>query len=411
VNYKQSKQWLEKYINWEVKTPEAAELNLVSIKNVLHKLNNPQNSYPNIHIAGSKGKGSTAAICAYCLKCAGLKVGLLTSPHLIDVRERVRILTPTDELGWIPEQDFSEIITDLLPVLEEYKPSYFEILTVLAFEHFRRQQVDIAVIEVGLGGKTDATNVVNPLVSIITSISLEHTHILGNTLTEITQKKAGIIKPKVPVVTARQEDEVLEEIYKTAKEKNSTVILPSLDTEHFVEQSDVALLGDHQYENASLAVTALQEVQSIFPTLTDSAIKQGLETVKWPGRFQVLQEANKAQPGILVDGAHNNASMQCLLQTLEDEYPNINYHFLFGVNKGKSIKEMYVLIKPKATSVTFTQSNHPKAMSTKDVAAVCDVNQAEEYSPEQALNHLKQTISPGELIVVTGSLYVVGEVL
>jgi dihydrofolate synthase/folylpolyglutamate synthase len=411
VDYKQSKQWLDAFINWEVKTSEAAELNLEVIKQTLEKLGNPQDAYPIIHIAGSKGKGSTAAMCAYCLKSAGLKVGLLTSPHLTDVRERIRILTPTDELGWIPEADFSEIITNLSPILEEYKPSYFEILCIIGFEYFRQKHVDIAVIEVGLGGKTDATNVVHPLVSIITAISLEHTHILGNTLAEITEKKAGIIKPNTPVVTCKQSAEIMDVISSVAGQQNADLFLVDSHALQALQTLSINLKGEHQLQNASLTVVALQQIQQQFPSLTDKAIKQGLETVQWPGRFQELQPPTSNQPGVLLDGAHNVSSMQYLLKTLKQQYPNVNYHFLFGVNTGKDVQEMYKLIEPLAASITLTQSSHPKAMPVAELATICGVDNFKEHRPEEVLSNLKNSVNSGELIVATGSLYVVGEVL
>jgi len=411
MNYQQSQKWLEQYINWEVKSPEAAELNLQTIKQTLGRLGDPQHAYPVIHIAGSKGKGSTAAMCSACLQSAGLKVGLLTSPHLTNVRERMRILTPKDDLGWIPEANFSKILTDLSPVLKECKPSYFEILCIVGFEHFKRKQVDIAVIEVGLGGKTDATNVVEPLVSIITSISKEHSHILGDTLAEITNHKAGIIKPSVPVVTFNQPKEVMDVISNTAQQQNSELLLAGSYSLQILQPLNLNLKGSHQLQNASLAVTALQQVRQQFPQLTNKAIKQGLETVKWPGRFQELQSPTASQPGVLVDGAHNVDSINHLIETLASEYSGMPLHFLFGVNKGKDIQAMYELIKPHATSITLTSSNHPKAMPTEELATMCGVDDCKKYKLKDVLKLLKNTVNPGELIVITGSLYVVGEVL
>jgi dihydrofolate synthase/folylpolyglutamate synthase len=299
---------------------------------LLERLGNPQKSYPSIHIAGTKGKGSTAALCSSALTAGGYKTGLYTSPHLEDFTERIQVDGES-----IPHEDLVALVETIKPHVAEIPGiSTFEITTALGFSYFANEKVDAAVLEVGLGGRLDATNVITPLVSVITSISIDHVPILGTTLAEIAGEKAGIIKDGVPVVSAPQQPEALAVIREAAARAGAPLQVVGTDVEfaagsHTLDGQEftildeqgrqvrlrIPLLGNHQVENAATAWTALHAAAAGGLALQRDAIAAGFESVQWPGRFEILQR----NPFILLDAAHNEDSARRLLETLEEYLP------------------------------------------------------------------------------------------
>ncbi len=357
--YQEALDLLYSTINFEEKVIDryqASKIDTNRTRLLLQLLNDPHSDFPSIHIAGTKGKGSAAVMCAAVLRASGLRVGLYTSPHLRDFRERIRILTVDDAEGWIGKADFVALmdqVQDHLAVLPDL--TWFEIVTAVAFRHFADQEVDVAVVEVGLGGRLDTTNVLTPLVSVITSLSLDHTALLGDTLAQIAAEKGGIIKPDVPVVSAPQADEAMAVLKDIAFKRSAPLTIVGQDwlyqgrsrrlqITHAPDGAlvpapisfDLALAGDHQLENAAVALAALDTVKRIFPAITLAAVREGLATVKWDGRLQLVHEAPD-QPSLLIDSAHNKDSAQKLAAALAAEYTYRNLWFIFGAPQDKDI--------------------------------------------------------------------------
>ncbi|MFQ6604804.1 MAG: bifunctional folylpolyglutamate synthase/dihydrofolate synthase [Fidelibacterota bacterium] len=288
---------------------------------LLRHCNNPQNHFPAIHIAGTNGKGSTSALLASILSKAGYRTGLYTSPHLVRFNERVRV-------NGVPITDDAiiQFVDNYRPAIEEIQSTFFETTTALAFSWFAEQNVDVAVIETGLGGRLDSTNVVQPELSVITPVAMDHQHILGLTLRQIAREKAGIIKRKTPVITVRQNKDVAMVIRETAHRKEASVIRVPVPEEIEVvetatrfflagERYSVALPGYHQAENASIALTVARTYQ---PQITQPVIQKGLDTIRWPGRMQCLSR----KPLLYYDVAHNAHGIHSMLQTLASIRPS-----------------------------------------------------------------------------------------
>jgi len=431
--YEDALDFLYSHLNFEVKAQDRYMANKLDPKRpftILAALNDPHQAYPTIHIAGTKGKGSIAALCASALQAAGLRVGLYTSPHLQDFRERIRILTPDDAEGWIPKADFVELMADMKTAVSQIPGStWYEIVTSLAFLHFARQQVDIAVIEVGLGGRLDSTNVVTPLVSVISSLSMDHTKFLGDTIEQIAYEKGGIIKPTVPVVSASQPPAAMAKLQAIAHERKSALTVIGQDWQYkkaadsqtlcitksppalYIEEGDcfpLALRGAHQLENAAVALAALAVVQPHFPSLTADAVGDGFANVVWNGRLQQLQTS----PTIITDGAHNADSAQKLADALRDEFNYNNLHLIFAVSGDKAVAEMMEILFPMAASITVTRSTHPRAAVPNELAiqaAQHPVTAAENL--EEAMAMVMKIANADDLICVTGSLFIVGDLL
>lgn len=393
---------------------------------------NPQKMYPVIHIAGTKGKGSTAAMVASCLKAAGYKAGLYTSPHLTEFTERIKI----NGLE-IDKLEFAELVEWLKPFVAQVPElTTFELTTMIGFQYFAQEKVDIGVIEVGLGGRLDATNIVDPLVSVITSLSLDHTNVLGDSLEKIAYEKAGIIKSGKPVVLAPQKAEaqqvvedicrerqsplikIGEDIMVTVLEKNLSEQLIQINQVSLLEQSygkpdcisiKIPLLGSHQAQNAGTAFGALQVVAKSGFRVSAEDYKKGFSSVYWPGRFEILQEA----PPIIVDSAHNPDSALKLKKTLMDYMTGKNFVLLFGASEDKDVEGMLAELAPLCNKIIVTQSVHPRALEVeklmsiakhynKPVIAILDVRQAF----DEALNIIDSETG----ILVTGSLFIVAAI-
>jgi len=445
--YLEAIKYLESFINYEkiLSWPYRESLKLERIKGFLAKIGNPQGSLRCIHTAGSKGKGSTCAFIAHILRQAGFKVGLYTSPHLSDFRERIRIFNrrvpcvmgraSKDFEGMISKSELTDLVGRLKPALEEYNQfstygplSFFEVYTVLAFKYFKEQKVDFAVLETGLGGRLDATNVVSPLICAITPISYEHTQKLGNTLREIANEKAGIIKrqkaggrrQKLIVISAPQEKEAQGVIRNRCKVAG--VKLYEVNRDIFYEKArhgfnirgihgehsncEIRLLGRHQFINAAVAVGVAEALESHGIFIDTNSIREGLYNTLWPGRCEVISR----NPVVILDGAQNIASAGALRETIKENFQYKRLILVLGVSQDKDTKGICEQFYNLADEVILTMANNPRATSPgvlakyfdgKVVHITRDVKKAKEIS--------KRIARKNDLVLVTGSLFIVGE--
>jgi len=413
---------------------------LDNISRLISALDNPHKSFPSVHVAGTNGKGSTSAIIASVLKAAGLKVGLFTSPHIVSFTERIKVNgEETTEKDIIK---LAEEIKNIVERLGDFSPTFFEVVTAMALLYFKRKKIDIAVIEVGMGGRLDATNIVTPEVSVFTNISCDHKEFLGNTLKEIAHEKAGIIKREVPVVTSYQELEVIEVIEKKAAEKEAELYAYGKDFSSALKREDISgicfdymgndsftiydlilpLTGEHQMQNASVAIKAAMIVLNSlqipkFLSETENiaeVIRNGLATTRWPGRLEMIKE----EPPMLIDGAHNPAAAMTLSKALEKiflrKYKKII--MVLGIMGDKDVKGIMEPLLPLASEIILTSSAYSRAASSNklvDVAASLGffdvwiaptVKDAIEIATDLALGNFYSS-----LIVITGSFYTIGE--
>jgi len=344
------------------------KLGLENIQRLMQLTGHPEAAFPTVHVAGTNGKGSICALLAAALGRTGLRTGLFTSPHLVNPRERVRI-----DGAPIREADFADELAsvyhhaDLAHEPDDFHPSFFELMTTLGFCYFRRQAVDMAVIEVGMGGRLDATNVVTPEVSVITPIDYDHQVALGPTLGSIAGEKAGIIKPGVPVVCASESPEAVAKLRAVAEERGAPFRLINHDFELLdarwegpaetgVQRCRVrvgereqtwatALPGRHQGRNLATAVAALHELQALGWDLPDARLAAGLQQARWPGRLQFLPD------GTLVDATHNLAGLRCTLEALDEMCPDRRFALLFGTLRDKPWRDILTLLRPRLDSV------------------------------------------------------------
>ena len=391
---------------------------LKAISELLSRLGNPQNSYKTILIAGTNGKGSTAAMIASILCSAGYKVGLYTSPHLVDVRERIVINGKK-----IPLKEFNRTIADVKDKKEQ-PVTYFEFLTAVAFVYFQRQKVDIAVLEVGLGGRLDATNVCKPLVSVITNISLDHMDYLGNTLDSIAREKAGIIKQKGICITAAKQNKVLEVLKNVCLRRRAKLYCLGRDIK-IKKQKDgflnyqglyrnlknlkIPLQGDHQLSNAALALAAIELCEKKGFSIADTAIYAGLKNTHWEARLEVLQN----QPLFLLDGAHNPAGISVLCRSFKKDFSYRRLILIFGALADKDYRRMLQKIVPLASIIILTQLKTKRAVPVNDImetvkkmgypAIVTD-------NVKQAIERAQALAKKQDLICATGSFYLAGEI-
>ncbi|MBI5931430.1 MAG: bifunctional folylpolyglutamate synthase/dihydrofolate synthase [Chloroflexi bacterium] len=416
------------FINYELKRqdqlpPEA--LNLDRPRQLAAIMGNPENRYPIIHVAGTKGKGSVCAMCVAMLQAAGYKVGLYTSPHMQDFRERFQI---NGQL--ISQEQLAQIVFDLKPIFAQVEGlSWFEATTALAFEYFAREKVDIAVIEVGLGGTLDSTNIVKPIVSIITSLSFDHMAVLGNTIGAIAGEKAGIIKSGIPVVSAPQPADGQAVIERVAAEKHAPLTLigrdwlleiaaPSLDGQRFsVQVGDETksyttnLLGQHQAINAAVALAAMPHVEKAGLPVPASAQAEGLQNVRWAGRLEIVHH----NPLVVTDAAHNRASARYLAESLTQLFTAKPLVLVFGAKGDKDISGMMEELLPMVDSLVITQAVDARAENPDQIVAKArqvrpDLDIAIVSTVGDALRQGMRLAEPQGLVCATGSLYIVGEV-
>ena len=409
----------------------AAKFNLENITVLMERLGRPDRTYPIVHIAGTNGKGSTAAFLESILRAAGFRTGLNTSPHLERINERIRINGEE-----VSDQIFAETFTRVQEVIEELlaagrleaHPTYFECVTALAFEVFARERVEFAVVEVGLGGRLDATNIVRPQVSVITRIDFDHENYLGHSLEEIAREKVGIVKAGVPVATAPQLPEVREVLRGKARELDATIVDTGedFDLEREIAEAGCArarararamgeavrlapgLPGRFQLENALNAVATARLLQARGYRITNQNIEQGIRSAEWPGRLERLQ----AGPDVYLDGAHNPGAARELAQFLEENFARRRVYLIFGAMRDKSVDEMTGILFPLASEVIFTQPGTPRAVSANQLADLAG-HHAARYTvirdAEEALESALAKARSDDAVFVTGSLYLVGQ--
>ncbi|MBM3118586.1 MAG: bifunctional folylpolyglutamate synthase/dihydrofolate synthase [Chloroflexi bacterium] len=433
MDYRQAEDYILSFTDYE-KIPgiayTSANYDLRRMEKLLQPLGNPHLGAKTVHIAGTKGKGSTAAMIYQTLIAAGYKTGLFTSPHLHTLRERIRI-----NGTFISEAEFAALITELKPIVEAVnrEAAYgelttFEILTVAVFAHFNKNHVDFQVLEVGLGGRLDATNVAKGDVCIITSISLDHIEILGDTIAKIAAEKAGIIKPGCTVVSAPQTREAAKIIEQVCHQQQARLIQVGKDVTWHKTGGDLShqiltvqgkngnynltipLLGDHQLENATTAVAALEALAFLGTKISHKNIIQGLSQVNWPGRLQILSH----EPMVVVDGAHNDYSMKRLVEAVKKYFDYDRCFIIFGTSCDKDISGMVRELKPLGDHIIITSSSHPRAASTlilSDKFAKLGVKVKIAESVPDALSQALASTGKTGLILVTGSLFVVAEAI
>jgi len=432
-SYAQALKYIDSLINYEKRAffpYDKRHLNLQRMEHLLNLLGNPQQNLKVIHIAGTKGKGSTAAIIASILNAANLKVGLYTSPHLINACERIKIGEKP-----IEKKEFARFTFQIKSSIDSFDhsllPTFFEVYTAIAFLYFFYKKVDLAVLEVGLGGRLDATNIItHPLVSIITQISFDHMRELGNDLTSIAREKSGIIKEGSKVITSPQKEEALSVIKETCKKKRAHLykvgkeikfkeIKSSLKGESFQVKTErrfyphlfSPLLGKHQLINASTAVGAIELLRGYEIFIPRKAIIEGIRKVKWPGRIQILFR----NPLFIVDCAHNTASVQTLANFLRKISQARKIILIMGVSKNKDIEGMGKLLFPLVDEIVLTKVNNPRAMEPEEIK-----KRTKDFSPRKiviknrvtdALPYALSSVECKDIICVTGSVYLAGEVL
>lgn len=429
IAYQRALDYLYGFVDYSLKHASdlaRADFNLGRMERLMQLLGDPHRAYPVLHVTGTKGKGSVCALAAAALQAAGLRVGLYTSPHLLDYAERIQVnATP------IPHAHLVETLEDLKPYIAQVPYlTTFEITTALAFLYFARQNVDIAVIEVGLGGRLDATNIVRPQVSVITSISYDHMAVLGNTLAQIAREKAGIIKEGRPVVSASQEQEALQVIEEVAKDRHAPLTLLSRDV--FADrigfdlngqavrfwtrdgrqiETHLPLLGRHQVENAGVAVAALWNLQKQGIGVDDQAIRRGFASVHWPARFEIV----RLKPPVIFDSAHNQASFRVLTQTLAETFPKHKVYLVFGASEDKLLEAMLQEIRPHIEKILLTRANHPRATELERLETLARQQGLEfETYPTVAqafTRALELAAQDGNAVVVAGSMFVTAEAM
>ncbi|MDB5386624.1 MAG: FolC bifunctional protein [Planctomycetaceae bacterium] len=437
TTYEQALDFLYNRINYErvqSSAYSAGDFKLNRMRGLLELLGNPQNQIPAVHIAGTKGKGSTAVMTASILRTAGFRVGLFTSPHLSRFEERMQVngRQPT-------EAEVVDLVNQLLPPVAQLdqqlggmSPTYFELTTAMSWLFFRQENSEIAVLEVGLGGRLDATNVCHPEVCIITSISRDHTHLLGSELQQIAREKAGIIKQGIPVVSGVFNSPAKEAIEEVCIQRQAPLRLLSRDARYqFEAQSEssetveisleesngktlnrlpVPLLGEHQAHNAALAVMAIQELSKKGWEVSDNAIRDGLRRIHWPARIEVVSR----DPITIIDAAHNWASVSALIRTLDQQFPNQRRIAIFAATQDKDVTGLLRQILPQFETVILTcYRSNPRGVPAEELFALARalggrcVHLA--VNPQEAWELATQLALPEDLICISGSFFIAAE--
>jgi dihydrofolate synthase/folylpolyglutamate synthase len=433
--YQQALDYIYSFVDQEKLQPDKYEprrFDLTNMHSLLEMLGNPHHRLRAVHVAGTKGKGSTCAMMASVLQAAGYRAGLFTQPHLHTFRERIQV-----NHRLITEEEMVALLEQLKPSIEQLPdPSTFEIMTAMAFLYFAQREVDFAVIETGLGGRLDTTNVIEPLVSVITSISYDHTYILGDTLEEIAGEKAGIIKEGKPVVCAPQRPAAAQVIADASVGRNAPLILLGRDwlwerTETSLEGQSlqvtskmpngegllnhgemekfwIPFLGPYQVVNAATALATLDQLYRRGVALTLEHVSEGLRSARWPGRLEILGRA----PLLVMDGAHNVDSIQRMMQTLEEDVPFDRLFVIAGFSADKDIAGMMGELTTRADELILTKSIHPRSADPRRTLQQTQSTRAHLTAINDVPSALWDTLERAgeeDLVCVTGSLFVVAE--
>jgi dihydrofolate synthase/folylpolyglutamate synthase len=439
MTYAEAMQFWFGRINYEQKSPRFGDFKLDCMRGLLHLLGDPHERLRIVHVAGSKGKGSTSALIASMLQEEGYRVGLFTSPHLVHVEERFRVdgtnITAAELIALLEEV---RAVCLARPALERAL-TFFEVATAVGLLHFVRRRVDVAVLEVGLGGRFDSTNVCRPLVAVITSISLDHTQILGNTLESIAREKAGIIKTGRPIVSGVRGDEARAVIRTTSRQRGSRLVeidtdfhysheaaLVGLDQERPAQVQvttrrrcwpplELGLIGEHQAANAALAVAVIEELASYGVAVSDRAVAQGLAEVRWPARLEVLSR----QPLVVLDCAHNVASAQALAEALATSFPLVHAGqgrrlLLFAGSRDKDLAGMLAVLAPHFDRLYLTRfQSNPRSVPPEALAELLPAERRSDIvlctNTVAAWQCLREDASADDLICGTGSVFLAGE--
>ncbi|MFC1917830.1 bifunctional folylpolyglutamate synthase/dihydrofolate synthase [Chloroflexota bacterium] len=430
MNYPEALDYILKFADYERLPRSAVVFDLRRVEQLLARLDNPHLVARSVHIAGTKGKGSTANMIASILTASGYRVGFYTSPHLLSFTERIQI-----DGQPIAEADFARLTTLLEPEVAEVnrEATYgelttFEILTALAFVYFREMKVDYQVMETGLGGRLDATNVVKPEVCVLTSISYDHMDVLGDTLTKIAGEKAGIIKYGCPVVSAPQFPEAMAVIEKVCREKEVALVRVGRDVTWQIKKFDtegqsfevrgrqgryqlrIPLLGEYQLENAATAVATVEVLGEKGAKVTPQSIAEGLSGVRWPGRLQILRR----EPWLVIDGAHNAYSVKKMAEALKQYFPFQQAYVIFGASSDKDVAGMVAELAAFTDKIIVTGSRHPRAVAPEKLAQEFQrrgVTPTVALNVAEALARAREQAGQSDLICVAGSIFVIAEVL
>jgi dihydrofolate synthase/folylpolyglutamate synthase len=410
----------------------AMKLGLESVRALARAMGDPQRKFPAVHIAGTNGKGSTAAMTASVLRAAGLRAGLYTSPHMVSITERIRI-----DAAEIAPDEFARLATDTRVAGERLvaenalpaPPTFFEQVTMIAFLYFAERKVDLAVLEVGLGGRLDATNICEPVVTAITPIGFDHQEYLGDTLASIAAEKAGIVKPGAPVVIAPQSGEAMNAIVARCEELNAPMIVTSdpFDVEAASGDENIGryrfryrssrdeyamrlgLRGRHQITNAVVAIHIAELLRIAGFDIPHAAIDDGLNNAEWPGRLEMIR-VSPSQAPLLLDGAHNADGARALRDFLDEHFSSTPITILFGVMADKAIGEIGDILFPAAHQVIVTRIASPRAAEPGAIAGASHREVIRIENAGKALDEALRITPPDGLIVVCGSLFVVGEI-
>ncbi len=421
MNYEEVVAWIHDRTKFGIRP------GLTRIDELLNRLDNPQNKLKTVHIGGTNGKGSTTTFLRCLLEEQGLRVGTFTSPYVESFNERIAINNQP-----IPNNDLVELINNIKPIIdemdavEELKNTVeFEILTAIMFQYFLEKQVDIVIVEVGLGGRFDCTNVITPIVSAITTIGLDHVDILGNSIEEIASQKAGIIKKNVPVVIGKMEESAFEVIKKEADYLSSHIYRYERDfSSNYIQPDEnwgeifdfrsselnlfhlkISLLGRHQVDNASVAIQLFSIISSdLGLPLISKDIQKGLKNAFWPGRMEKISN----EPLIILDGAHNEHAIKVLVQNLKNEFKGQQIHAIFGALSTKDISSMIKELREvPSLDLKVTTFDYPKAF-TKESYEEIGLNAYNEW--QKALSDSLEELTGDDLILITGSLYFISQV-
>ncbi|MFA5094965.1 MAG: folylpolyglutamate synthase/dihydrofolate synthase family protein [Candidatus Omnitrophota bacterium] len=436
MTYQEAIRYLESFIDYEKNSDfnYQGAMKLSRVRALLDGLGNPQKNFKTIHVAGTKGKGSTCAFIYSILKESGVKAGLYTSPHLINFSERIRVSFPRDRA--INEQEIAALVGRIKLFVDNFSksskfgpPSFFEVYTALALLFFGIKKVEVAVVEVGMGGRLDATNIVDPLAIGITPISFDHTDKLGKTLEAISKEKCGIIKDGCTVVTAQQDPAVMSCITGAASAKNAKLYAVGRDISYEIVEFDehgqtfnvrglsgdypmlrTPLLGRHQAANAATAIGIIESLADKGMTVSSRDIAKGVQNVRWPGRLQVFGNS----PLVVLDGAQNEASAKALRDSVKEIFKYKRLLMVFGVSSGKDIAGISANLFPISDSIFLTTAATPRAIPPEKVKA--DVpGYADKYvstfNVKEAVELALREAGPSDMVLVTGSLFVVGEAL